>query len=66
MLLSQCDAFVGKFTSNFFRTAFELHSSYCDCVRPFVSLDAPWCFDWGVRAGRNYEYSGKGQKGFLC
>ena len=46
MLLSQCDLFVGKFSSNFFRAAYELKSATCDCASPFESLDHPWCFDW--------------------
>lgn len=52
-LLSQCDLLVGKHTSNYFRAAFELHAAECDCVPPFVSLDAPWCFDYGRRIGRS-------------
>ncbi|KAL1515441.1 hypothetical protein AB1Y20_002067 [Prymnesium parvum] len=55
-LLSKCDVFVGKFTSNFFRTAYALKSASCDCIAPFVSLDAPWCFDYGLRVGSNWEF----------
>ena len=51
MLLSECDGFVGKFTSNFFRNAYSLKAAACDCAPPFVSLDAPWCFDYGLRVG---------------
>jgi len=51
MMLAQCDLFVGKFTSNFFRIAYELRAASCDCVPPFTSLDAPWCFDYAVQAG---------------
>ena len=25
-------------------------------VTPFVSLDSPWCFDYGLREGRNWEW----------
>ena len=53
MLLSECDGFVGKFTSNFFRNAYSLKAAACDCAPPFVSLDAPWCFDYGLRVGFN-------------
>ena len=56
MLMSQCDMFVGKFTSNFFRTAYELKAAECDCAPPFTSLDAPWCFDYGLLEGRNWNY----------
>jgi len=62
-LLSLCDIFVGKHTSNFFRTAYELHAGRCNCAAPFVSLDAPWCFDWGVKAGHSSDGDGKG---FMC
>uniref|UniRef100_A0A7S4JTQ9 Uncharacterized protein n=1 Tax=Prymnesium polylepis TaxID=72548 RepID=A0A7S4JTQ9_9EUKA len=55
-LLSLCDVFVGKFTSNFFRTAYAVHAARCDCAAPFVSLDAPWCSDYGMRAGSNYRF----------
>ena len=46
MLLAQCDLFVGKFSSNYFRAAYELKSAGCDCAAPFESLDHAWCFDW--------------------
>ena len=52
-LLSFCDVLIGKHTSNLFRVAYELKAARCDCAPPFVSLDAPWCFDWGVFAGRS-------------
>ena len=55
-LLAQCHAFVGKFTSTLFRTAYALRSASCDCLTPFVSLDAPWCSDYGVRSGQNWEF----------
>ena len=56
LCVCRCDLFVGKFTSNFFRTAYELHAARCDCAAPFVSLDAPWCFDHGVSAGENWDF----------
>ena len=35
LLLARCNAFVGKFTSTLFRTAYALHAAECDCmVRP--------------------------------
>ena len=52
-LLSMCDLFVGKFTSNAFRTAFELRSARSSGVHPFVSLDSAWCFDYFTKAGRS-------------
>lgn len=56
MLLARADAFVGKFSSNLFRAAYALRAASCDCAPVFVSLDAPWCFDYGVRDGRNWEF----------
>jgi len=69
MLLAQCDHFVGKFTSNFFRTAYELKTAECDCAPPFVSLDAPWCFDYAAEAGTSTVTLKNGttmEKTFLC
>jgi hypothetical protein len=74
MLLARCDALVGKFTSTLFRTAMSLKSATCSCVPPFVSLDAPWCFDYGVKAGSNWEFplasthksTGKAENRFWC
>ena len=56
MLLAKSDAFVGKFSSNLFRAAVSLRAAQCDCIPAFVSLDAPWCFDYGLREGRNWEF----------
>ena len=56
MLLGRADAFVGKFSSNLFRIAYSLRAAQCDCAPAFVSLDAPWCFDYGLREGRNWEW----------
>lgn len=56
LLLSRCNAFVGKFTSTLFRTSYMLHAATCDCAAPFVSLDAPWCFDYGMRRGGNWNF----------
>eukprot|EP00966_Prymnesium_polylepis_P226174 5231845-Prymnesium_polylepis.1 len=56
LLLARCHVFVGKFTSTFFRTAYALHSASCKCLAPFISLDAPWCFDYGIRSGSNWEF----------
>ena len=57
LLLAHADLFIGKFTSNIFRAAYALRAAQCDCAPPFASLDAPMCFDYGVRSGRNWEFS---------
>ena len=56
LLLSHASMFVGKFSSNFFRAAYALHAARCECAAPFVSLDAPWCFDYGLAEGRNWDF----------
>ena len=56
LLMSEGTGFVGKFTSNIFRAAYSLRAAQCDCAPLFASLDAPMCFDYGVRAGRNWEF----------
>jgi hypothetical protein len=30
---------------------------------PFVSLDAPWCFDYGLRGGSNWAFPLVGEDG---
>ena len=49
LLLAESAALVGKFTSNLDRIAYALMSARGGCLRPYVSLDAAWCFDFGVR-----------------
>ena len=67
LLLAQCTAFVGKFTSNFYRAAYALHAAGCECAAPFVSLDAPWCFDYGLTEGRNWDFPfGENTTGLQC
>ena len=56
LLLAHADIFVGKFTSNMFRAAYALRAAQCDCAPIFASLDAPYCFDYGLRSGRNFEF----------
>ena len=55
MLLAKCQVLVGQMSSTFFRTAISLRAAECDCAMPFVSLDAPFCFDYGVRSGMNWN-----------
>ena len=67
MLLSRCAILVGQMSSTLFRTAVSLRSARCDgCVMPFASLDAPWCFDWGVEAGLNVNLERNTEKSFFC
>jgi len=54
-LLGSGDAFVGKFTSNIDRIAYALQYANAKTYTPYVSLDAPWCFDFGVRSGRTID-----------
>lgn len=59
-ILSRCDAFVGKFTSNLDRIAYALIAAKSRCLKPLVSLDSLWCHDWSSDAGRSLFGS------FLC
>jgi hypothetical protein len=52
MLLSEGDAFVGKFSSNIDRIAFALLSAKKKGLSPYTSLDSKWCFDFGQQAGQ--------------
>lgn len=54
-LLSFTDVLIGKFTSNVLRIAMSLQMSRTHCVKPFISLDSPWCFDFGQKAGLGYK-----------
>ncbi|KAJ1475578.1 hypothetical protein T484DRAFT_1967847 [Baffinella frigidus] len=43
-ILALSDAFVGTFTSALSRVAFQLSYSQKGFVKPYVSLDIPWCW----------------------
>jgi len=61
LLLSRCDVLVGKFSSGLFRAAYALASARRGgALVPFVSLDAPWCSDYGVPAGYNDAFPKRG------
>ena len=69
MLLAKSDMFVGKFSSNFFRLAYELKAADCNCIVPFSSLDAAWCFDYAAPAGRSRFQDSRGKTislSFMC
>ena len=67
MLLARCHVLVGQMTSTFFRTAISLRAAACDScgALPFVSLDAPFCSDYGVRSGSVQAGEGGGST-FWC
>ncbi len=47
LLLAECEGFVGKFSNHMSRLVYALMAARHptgDCLQPFVSLDAPWCF----------------------
>ena len=54
-LLAHTDGLVAKFTSNLDRLAFELQTGRGTpggtCVKPFISIDSPWCFDFNTESG---------------
>ena len=51
LLGMSCDGLVGKFSSHLSRIAYSLMSTRhsIDCLKPYVSLDIPWCFGLGCR-----------------
>ena len=47
LLIAECQGFIGKFSNHLARTAYALMAARHptgDCLQPFISLDAPWCF----------------------
>ena len=55
-LLARTHVLVGKFTSGLFRVAYALAAARRGALLPFVSLDAPWCSDYGIPAGYNDNF----------
>eukprot|EP00470_Lotharella_oceanica_P013676 CAMPEP_0170192268 /NCGR_PEP_ID=MMETSP0040_2-20121228/53710_1 /TAXON_ID=641309 /ORGANISM="Lotharella oceanica, Strain CCMP622" /LENGTH=416 /DNA_ID=CAMNT_0010440573 /DNA_START=21 /DNA_END=1271 /DNA_ORIENTATION=- len=51
--LAKADAFVGKFSSNIDRVAYNLMFARTRAYQPVVSLDNTWCFDFGVKSRRD-------------
>lgn len=47
-LLAQCSAFIGKFSSNIDRLAYNLMFAGAGRHLPHVSMDNEWCFDYGL------------------
>ena len=56
MLLARCDFLVGKFSSGLFRAAYQLAVAQKGALPPYLSLDAPWCAEYGIAAGYNEDY----------
>ena len=44
LLMSQCSAFVGSFSSQLGRVTYELMAAEHGGHVPYVSVDYPWCF----------------------
>jgi len=60
LLLSHCDYFIGAFSGNLGRLAYELMFAIKECYPPFVTLDIPWCYHWG------YPWKTGHLKHFFC
>lgn len=58
-LLARTHVLVGKFTSSLFRAAYALAAGQRGALLPFISLDAPWCSDFGVQSGYNDNFPGR-------
>eukprot|EP00041_Stephanoeca_diplocostata_P017827 m.367378 g.367378 ORF g.367378 m.367378 type:complete len:182 (+) comp20832_c0_seq2:1466-2011(+) len=66
LLLSHANVLVGKFSSNVFRAALEVGSARAGELKPYVSLDATWCWDFGVNSGHILRGPYKGYADFPC
>lgn len=66
LLLSHTDVLIGKFSSNVFRAALEVGSARNAALKPYVSLDATWCWDFGANSGRIKRGPYKGYPDFPC
>ena len=53
-LMVAADVFIGGFSTNVARVAYELMVSRKGCYPPFVSLDVPWCHNHGQSMGSKY------------
>jgi len=49
-MLSMADAYIGKFSSNIDRVAYNLMFARTGAHQPYISLDNNWCFDFAVRS----------------
>lgn len=56
MLLARTAILVGKFSSGMFRTAYALAAARAGGLPPYLSLDAPWCADYGLPAAFNDDF----------
>ena len=55
-VLSQTDYFVGAFSANGGRLAYELMAASKGCAPPFISLDVHWCHMGGYAMGGETEW----------
>ena len=48
--LANADGLVGKFSSSLDSLAYALQTAHNTeggmCMKPYISMDAPWCFDF--------------------
>lgn len=59
-LLARCSAFVGTFSTNLGRLAFEIMAARSSSLPPYVSLDIGWCP--GFAKDNGYVWSSRGRK----
>ena len=52
LLMSEADAYAGKFTSNIDRIAIMLMTARKNGMVPFISMDSIWCSDYGEGGGK--------------
>jgi len=65
-LLSRCDAFVGTFSTNLGRLAFQVMAARKGYMPPYQSLDIMWCAGFGNKNGKVLTAGGKKYIEFDC
>lgn len=54
VLMSEGDVFIGGFSTNVARAAYEIMVARKGCYPPFVSIDIPWCHNNGNSIGTDH------------
>ena len=54
VLMSEGDVFIGGFSTNVARAAYEIMVARKGCYPPFVSVDIPWCHNNGNSIGTEH------------
>jgi hypothetical protein len=53
-MMVDSDIFIGGFSTNVARVAYEVMVAQKGCFPPFVSVDIPWCHNNGMSMGKDF------------